>query len=311
MPRPEYRRVLRWAELAALIAVALWALVFQLTLPGRLPSGEDHRAAAAHLAAHARPGDVVVLWPWWTERARLFAPEGLQVVGYQGVERNAFTAFERLWVLAQPELPRADLGSFEEAFLPKRHREGDPVRFGPLELTLYRNGRARPVRFSGTEALARATVFLEDPSGERTPCRFDGQAHRCPGGPNVAAEWHEVQFEPRRCLWMPPPRGRRVVVELPAVPPADTLVLEAGFVWDRGFHHGPQLTPAVVRVESAANTPALIDLAVPVGQEGVQRASVPGPADGPRTLRLTAEARNPELRDLCVDLFAYGPEGGK
>ena len=34
------------------------------------------------LAAERQPGDVVLLAPWWTERARIFVPEGLPVVGY-------------------------------------------------------------------------------------------------------------------------------------------------------------------------------------------------------------------------------------
>lgn len=308
MPRPDQRRVWRWAELATLLAVALWALVFQLRLPGRLPTEADHRAAAAHLGAHARPGDVVVLWPWWTERARLFLPEGLTVHGYQGVEQDDFTAAPRIWVLAQPSLPRAGVTAFEDAFLPGRLRSGEAVRFGPLELTLYENRRHRPVLFSAADALQRATVYVEGPAG-RLPCRFDGRAHRCPGGATAATEWHEVRFEPRRCVFVPPPAGARLVAEFADVPAAAALVLEAGFTWDRGFHHGPQLTPAFVRVETGAGGPPLLDVAVPVGQEGLQRGEVTGTAPG--LLRLSVEARNPELRDLCVDLFAYGPEAAR
>jgi len=299
--------VLRWSELGLLVAVGALALAFQLSVPRRLPAEEDYRNALAYVADHRAMGDVVLLHPWWTERARLFAPEDLPVVGYEGSDGDDLTRFARIWLVSQPELPGSRNGRFERAFAKGRTAAGEPRKFGKIWVQPYLNGRHAPLLFSLAEAIPTARVHLESRSGERVDCPWDGRAHVCPGGPSVADEWHEIRFEPRRCVWMPPPSGqRRLVVELPAVPPADRLSLEGGLVWDRGFFHSPQLTATWMDLRAPGAPSAELALVVPAGVEGVQRAQGPGRAAGPRPLELSVWAQNPELRDLCVDLFAYG-----
>jgi hypothetical protein len=300
------------AEAVALVAVGLFALLFHARLPGRLPEEADHRAAGEALAREARPGDVLLLHPWWAERARLFAPDGLPVVGYLGSEGDPLEAHPRIWVLSQPELPGSGAGRFWEAFR-RGGREplGEERRFGTLRLTLHRNGRYRPTLFSAAEALesGRARVYLEAPQGGRRECPGDARGFRCPGGAaRAAVEWHEVLFQPRRCLFMQPPGGaERLVVELPELPEGDRLSLQAGFIWDRGWFHGPTLTPATVAVEDAGGA-ALAVLQVPAGEEGLQRAEAPG-RSGP--VRLTIQAVSAELRETCVDLFVQGKAAGE
>lgn len=302
--RPKLLRLLPALELGALLLVALWALIFQLRLPGRLPDASDYEQVRAHLTQHAREGDVLLLHPWWTERARLFAPAGLPVVGYLGSERDPLTRHPRIWVLSQPDLPGADRAGFDALFLPSRTPEGDALRFGRLELRPYQNGRHRPVAFALSEVLQSAEVYVEGADGSRTPCRAVPGGFRCPNNQRVAVEWHELKAEPRRCVWAPPPgRDRRLVIALPSLPAAAGWSLEAGYTWDRGFHHGPTLTPTTLRVETADGR-APIDLTLPVGLEGVQRATAEQLGEGP--IRLTVSSANPELRDVCLDLFGYG-----
>lgn len=300
-------------ELAALAGVALWALAFQLRLPGRLPTEADWRAAGQAFESEARTGDVVLLFPWWTERARLFVPRGLPVVGYQGSDGDPLAGHPRIWVLAQAGLPRADVAGFERAFLPGRTRLGEERAFGPLRLALYRNGRHRRTLFSATGSFAQARVYLEQPGGERTSCPFDGKAHRCPGpgGVHVAPEWHEIGLQPRRCLWFHPPGGAtRLVAELPAVPAGERLSLEGGLVWDRGYHRGPQYTVTRLGVDDAATGERLLELPIPAGLAGLQRAAVQGSASGPaRALKLWSQSDSAELRDVCLELLSQGAEG--
>lgn len=286
--------------LGVLVLTALWALWFQLSLPGKLPSEKDYLEVKAVLEQQAQPGDVVLLHPWWTERARLFVPQKLPVVGYQGCEEDPLTAHPRVWLLSQPSLPRADRSGFDERFLPGRSLSGAPSRIGPLELSLFDNGRHRPSLFSATEALAKARVFLEGPAGS-VPCSFDGVAHRCARGLRVAAEWHEVKFAPRRCLWMQPPGGeQRLVVEFSEVPPGE-LSLEAGMTWDRGFFKGPQFSTLRAGVDLPSGE-RLVDLALPPGLEGMQRQTRVTTGG---TLRLWTQAASAESRDVCVELFVY------
>lgn len=310
MASPERR--LRLLEPAALALVGVLALAFQARLPGKLPTEADYQAVAETLKREAKPGDVLLLFPWWAERARLFAPASLPVVGYLGSDADPLTAHPRIWLLSQPELPGNETSAFERAFLPDRSRVGAPRDFGHLRLALYRNGRHRPQLFSAADAIAQARVYVEDAGGARQPCAFDGQVHRCPGDLHVAAEWHEIHFQPRRCLWLAPPGGnRRLVVEFPQVPVGARLALEGGMVWDRGYFTGPQLSVTRVGVEEASTGRALAQFELPPGIEGVQRAEVPTAASGPIAVRLWSQADRAELRELCVDLFTWGePERG-
>lgn len=311
MPSP--RAALPLLELAALLAAALLALAFQLTLPSRLPSEEDHRAAAAALAREAQPGDVVLLFPWWTERARLFLPPQVPVVGYFGSDADALDAHPRIWVLAQPGLPRADEAGFQERFGHGRTPLAAPQRFGTLTLTPYANGRHRSRSFDAVQALARARVYLESRNGARTPCPFDGRAHRCAGPAQlrVAAEWHEVAYQPRHCLWMHPPGGaQRLVAEFEAGLPGagGALRLEAGLIWE----HARSVDPArisSVQVTAEAEGLAPLQLELPPGQEGMRTREQALPAGEARSVRVAVQAERAQTRWVCVQLQALQERG--
>ncbi len=294
----------RLAEGAVLALVAVGCLWFQLSLPGKAVAEEDYRAAAQVLQAEAQPGDVVLLHPWWTERARLFMPEGLWVVGYQGSDGAALELNPRIWVLDQPGQPRAGNGAFEAAFLPGRTAVGAERRFGNLALRLYTNGRYRLRVFDARDALARAQVYLEQPGGARTPCAWTGAGHRCPSG-EVLVEWREVAFEPRRCVRFWPPGGaQRLVAEWDQVPASASLTLLAGYTWDRGFFRDNVSDAALGLDVNGQATP----LPLPRGLEGLQRAEVKGTPDRSK-VRVWVEAQNPHAREICFELYGFGGSG--
>ena len=293
-----------------LLIVGASGLYFQLSLPARLPSELDYRQAAAAIAADALPGDVVLLHPWWAERARLFVSPELPVVGYFGSDGDPLSAHPRIWVLSQPKLPRFDRAAFERKFLPGRTPIGAARRFGTLELALYANGSYRPVVFSAVREYASARVYLEDPALGRIDCPFDGKAHRCPGRDSlrVAAEWHELLYAPRLCLWMHPPGGvRRLVADFPAVPLSNRLTLEAGIVGEFAWGRNPERTPVRVEVSDGSSGARLIELIIPPGREGMQRVERTAPETAPRALRISVQSDNPAARETCVDLFSDRP----
>ncbi|MDY7228651.1 hypothetical protein [Hyalangium rubrum] len=304
-------RALPFVELGLLLLVALLCLVFYLRLPGRLPTEANYQAVREHLQAQLRPGDAVLLFPWWTERARLLLPPQVPIYGYYGSDRDDLKAHPRVWVLGQPELPNAHEAEFLSAFLPYRTVQGAPLRAGTLTLTLYQNGRYRPHRFVASEAYARARVYLESPEGVRRPCPFDGTAHRCPGPPHLymAPEWHESLYEPRRCLWMHPPGGNeRLVAEFDGVPGGTGLRLEGGITFEYAFGR-PHLSTVHMGVDDASTGERLLDVAVPQGLSGWQKAERPLPPGAPRTVKVWTQADNSEARHVCLDVFALGAPG--
>jgi hypothetical protein len=308
LPSPELRPLLAklpLVELGALVLTGLLCLLFHARLPSQLVAEDDYRQVASTLSAEARPGDVLLLQPWWTERARLFAPDGLPVIGYLGSDGDPLTAYSRVWVLSQPSLPRSDVAGFEQAFLPGRVPLGEARVSGNLSLRLYRNDRRRSILFSAADAFASARVYLEA-QGQRRDCPFDGRAHRCPGGIYVAQEWHELKFQPRHCLYMRAPGGPvRLVAEFPDVPAGDKLSLEGGVIWEHASSHGPNVTTLHFGVDDAVTGQTVLDLAVPPGLEGAQRTETK--LANAATLKLWVESERPDSRESCFDLFSLGP----
>lgn len=287
-----------------IVLVALLCLAFQLRMPLLIPSEADWLEVQKVLEAEAQPGDAVLLFPWWTERARLYAPERVTVVGYQGSDSDSLELHPRVWVIAQPDLPRASWSSFWSVFSPQRTAIGAERSFGRLRLGLYQNGRARPVRFSFTESIASAQVYVEGPDGSRLPCSWDGRAHRCGGGNYVAPEWHEIRFQPRRCLRMFPPGGQaKLVVELPSVPAADTLTVLGGFIWDRGYFREEKFSDTHLTVQVNGTQVGAIEY--PRGKFGLHRSDTGAVPQG-ASVRIATQAQNPELRELCVEAYGFG-----
>lgn len=308
----KWTRGVRWLEAALLVAAALWGLHFQLTVGSTHIPEADYRAVAQAVAQDARPGDAVLLYPWWTERAREFLPKTVSVVGYLGSDTDDLSEHPRIWLLAAPELPKSDLPSFLRAFTQRRTLlpfggQAGARRFGKLSLALYRNDRARPVLWSAVDHLAEAKVYLQHPDGHREDCRFAGGIFRCPGNLTVSAGWHEIFYQPRRCLFMHAPGGPTRLVAQFDVPAAPTLRLSSGIVWEHAWKHDARLTPYDVTVAGAG---VLGALRIPVGKEGLLSKDLPfvtsegAGAAGPRAVAVSVQSDRFEERDGCVELTA-------
>src|SRR5262249_35080604 len=147
--------------------------------------------------------------PWWTERARLFVPPELPVVGYLGDTSDDLIAHPRIWVLANRELPRTPEADFRRAFLPDRTPLAEPRRSGPLALTLSRTGPPRSVLPPGGGGCAGRDF----PAGGRGtgpgPAQRPGRRVVCPSAASAEVAWPEVVAQPVRCLFLIPPSGGR------------------------------------------------------------------------------------------------------
>lgn len=289
------------AEGLVLAAVALAALVFQLWLPTTHVAESDYQAVAQVLSQEQRPNDVVLLAPWWTERARIYVPEGLPVVGYQGSDADPLERYQRVWVLSQPSLPRAGLSKFESAFLPSRTEVGTARSFGNLRLQLFTNGRFKPLVVDAAELLPQAQVYLEGPDGSRQACPWNGAAHRCANGKVVSKEWRDVHFAPYPCVKMEAPGGaNRVVMEFTA-PAAASSALQAGYIWEYGSCK-ETCTPSTVWLEVNGQAQTM---ELQTGDETMHRLEGPPLTEGSR-VRVALLSQNPNARVVCFVLNAWG-----
>jgi hypothetical protein len=296
-PRP---RLLLALPAGALALVALFGLFFQIELPRAFPSDADYRAVAQALSAARAPGDVVLLHPWWAERARLFLPAEIPVVGYLGDAADDLIGHPRIWVLANERFPRMPDAEFRARFLPDRAALVPAQHFGPLTLTPYRNGRARRVLFSAADSLERAEVSVEVPGTTPVPCSRSGSSFACSAGARAEVAWHEILYQPVRCLFVIPPHGpSRLVLHFPEVPAAPELLLEAGISWE----HAWKRERSDVRLQLSGSA-GVLHLRIPAGQEGFVQGTAPQPSAGPLTLALQTD--DPHEREVCIRLRALG-----
>jgi len=290
------------AEGLTLALVALACIAFQVWLPTTHVKDNDYQAAVEVLNAHAQPGDVLLLNPWWSERARLFIPESVPVVGYLGSDADPLELNPRIWVLEQPNLPEVGRSQFWRAFSQGRTELSSEIRLGNLSLRLYKNGRARPVLFDARARLAEAKVYLELLDGSRQSCQWSGHSHRCPNGAEVLTEWRELKYQPRQCVrFFPPAQGAKLVAEFANLPAADSVVLMGGYIWEHAVHLGG-VTRSDLGLEVNGETSTI---PLPPGTDGLQRVEHKSSPAG-STVRVWVTAPNPADREVCFELYAFG-----
>ncbi len=273
-------RDIAWAALLALAVAGagLYGLWFQATLPGRLPSPTDWKAAAGVIAREARPGDAVVLAPAWAERAREILPERipsrpevlLPVLALPSLGPDEdLRGIRRIWLLSLPGAPGGTGPAAAQLASRTASIEG-PTRIGQLELTRH----------------DLATPFLPLWTlSDRLP-----SASVAAGGATVTAQTREVRFLPRSCVvarW-PGPGLDPVVIRLKSIPLGVGLVGRAALAGD-----SPAGGSASVRVR--------VD-----GVEVARAEATPGRPGG-EPLRVDTSRLPPGGHELSVEIVPSGP----
>jgi len=124
---------LRALPFFSFVALCALALIFDLTLPFRLPTDSDWAEVAASLRVRARPGDEVQIWPPWAERARLFV-ESAPVRAEEDLRSADYPGVERLWLVGLFRSPRNGLEKARQALRARGATSSERIRFGALEL---------------------------------------------------------------------------------------------------------------------------------------------------------------------------------
>lgn len=218
-----------WAALfaAGIAALGVHGWWFHASLPGRLPSALDWRAAAAVLGRDARPGDAVALDPWWAERAREALPASIPVMAFPRLAGEDLVGVRRVWLLSLPRAPGRRLAltgdlSARAAAITK------PQRLGGLELSRFDlRSPTLPLAFL-PDRLSTATVSV----GDRACARDARGVFRCPAAPFVivSREVREVDYLPRPCLYAHPAPGEPLAIRFPSVPLGRALRGHTGIV---------------------------------------------------------------------------------
>jgi hypothetical protein len=191
-----------------MVLVALLGLGFQLQLPRAFPSDADYRGVASALAAAPAQGDVVFLHPWWTERARLFFPPDLKVVGYLGHTADDLLEHPRIWCWPTSGFPARRTPTSGGISCPTASRRvprsSSARSLSPRTGTVGRDGWSSRPPMPSTACKSR----WKGPAGAAAqPCQRSGSRVQCPFDASVEVAWHEVLYQPVRCLYVLPPSG--------------------------------------------------------------------------------------------------------
>ncbi len=267
----EATRIVGWArltELALLLGCLVYALWFWLRLPGRLPDEKDYLALQTAIQAEARPGDGAAVMPFWADRAKLFL-HGIPILALPHLDAESDAErYPRLWVVAQPDLPRSDARDSLDALARRLTVVEGPRRFGPLELWLFapKAGRAASYDFVAHAGEAQ----IQAPVGVRT-------------------EWREFDFLPRHCFLS---QGGRATLHFEGVPVHGGLRLGLGSL-------GP---PQGVALQASVDGQALQPLQLVEGGPAFQEAEVQagGLVGESHTVDLALNGRA-----VCADAVAY------
>ncbi|HWE24973.1 MAG TPA: hypothetical protein VG496_13625 [Myxococcales bacterium] len=243
------------------------ALLFDLSLPLRLPGDADYAEASAALRVRAREGDAVQVWPPWAERARMFvtalpvrAEEDLRAADYPGVER--------LWLLALPRVPFGRLDRARTALRARGATPGEELRFGAVSL--------QPWDLHG----AAVRSFLTNPREE-----------------------HEVDYVARQCVQVligPPGSPGR----LAARGKGGNLHLRAGIVGERAYQVARGNVRVEVRMDGAALSDLIVPPTTS-NETGWRRLDMMT-APGEHAFEFLVSARDTD-RPFCLSAWTTAP----
>jgi hypothetical protein len=248
-------------------AIGVAALVFDGTLPLRLPGDGDYAEAAAVLRVRAGASDAVQVWPAWAERARMFvttkpvrAEEDLRAADFPGVER--------LWLLALPRVPFARLDRARAALRARGASSGEELRFGALSLQSW--------DLHGP----RVRSFLTSPLEE-----------------------HEVDYVARQCVQVRiGPEGHPARLEARGV--GGNLHVRAGVVGERAYQVARGPVRVDIRVDGAPLADLVVPPTVPP-QSGWRRLDVDAPA-GEHAFQFLVSSRDTD-RPFCLSAWTTDP----
>lgn len=266
---PARRRSDRWKAVPLLAAVALGAsaLLFDLTLPLRLPASGDWAEAAAALRVRAGGADAVQLWPPWAERARAYV-RSLPVRTEEDLRAADYPGVQRLWLLALPRAPFARLGRARAALRDRGATAGEALRFGAISL--------EPWELHGPRVLSFLTGQVEE---------------------------HEVDYVPRQCAQVrigPPGQEGR----LEARGEGGVLHVRAGVIGERAYQVRRGPVKVEVEVDGAPVATLTVPPTVPP-EPGWRRLDAKVPA-GEHAFTFLVSARDVD-RPFCLQAWTTAP----
>ncbi|MFW6051416.1 MAG: hypothetical protein ACODAU_09590 [Myxococcota bacterium] len=293
------RRRLWWL---ALLLVPVVELMGHGVIRARVPSEQDWEAAADHVRAHEREGDVVTVAPAWADPLlRRFVGDGMTLAD---AGRSDLAPYRRLWALTirghrpaeAPAMPPDRIWHFGRVRVLRWDLGPIPVRYDLVagvrdaEVSLVRNGAEQPCRWRASGS--RGGGLFQGPATPSARFVCDPSRPWLWVAPTVI---EDLDLAPRHCVWQHPQGPEPVRVRYRDVPLGDRIVLYAGLYYD----HERRRTGGPVHVTVRVNGETAGRMTHRDG-DGWKRMEVSTADLGERgSVTIDVSAPDPHLRSLC------------
>jgi hypothetical protein len=267
-------RLVAWVLVVIVAVVSIAETAATLLLAGPEVSEEDWQAAAEHVRARFRKGDLIVFRPdWQGPLGRMYMGDLLDL---EQVSRPDDSGYERIWVVGSGD--GRTQPTTEQAKLEEKGR----WEIGALNVRLWKQNPPQ-VAFDFYEHLAEATVSVVGADGKPAyvcPYRERRKRHQCKAGwNNVRKKLAEVGYRLRRCIHAHPIEHGALKIHYSDVPVGSRLVVYTGLDgYDARFRAKNALYQAKRKGKEGRNIPTRlvgVKLTVEVGGERIGAVTHP------------------------------------
>jgi hypothetical protein len=298
------QRLVAFIAAAVVATTALVSILFWLRLPSRLPTDADYEKANELIASQLKPGDIIVLAPFWAQRGRQFLTAAPTYAGYD-LEGDKYPGTHRQWLVALADAPRVSLSEIRETLLGRGSSAGAGQRIGGLWV--------EPFAIEGPKSLYSFLDHADDAlvtiGGSRNEvCRdLPRGLHQCSHGDwnRVQAGWHEMDERPVHCVWAHPVGQDPVQITYRDVPiPAGSHFTGWGaFVGQAAATPNGAPVKMDVQVEGQPATSVTFDNRF--GKQPFEQSLSQGAEKATVTLSVTTP--NAGMRHFCFDAWIQPP----
>ncbi|MGC8926405.1 MAG: hypothetical protein ACP5QK_00620 [Myxococcota bacterium] len=194
-------KIINIISLCAFVGVLIFSIGWYIYSPLSRPSIEDYKDISKELKrSFNNERDVVILQPFWAERAREYIGE-LNLINPRDITKEDLSIYENIYVFSV-----FGYGKKSDGFLRGKFNFISKKDFGKLELYTYKNPEPAVIKYSFLKNLRDAKIRILK-GNEIKECKdFKDEKWRC-GGPDwqyIGREILDIDGTGRECIWSHP-----------------------------------------------------------------------------------------------------------
>lgn len=218
-----YQRFIKIVNIIAVmlvISVLTYSVSWYIYSPLTRPRDIDYQTISHHISSQfKRDTDVVILQPFWAERAREYIGD-LNIINPRDIKKEDLSHYHTIYILSVFGYGKNIFDYMNQRFNFIEERE-----VGRLSLYKFTNERPEKIIFDFFRNIKDARIRIIKGSGISECNDFSNDRWRC-GGPNwqyIGKEILDIDGSGRECLWSHPITNSIIEINFEDVPTGDML----------------------------------------------------------------------------------------